>query len=189
VAFRAHGRLTGSVGNYYSVHSGTGGSRRIEGVSPTQAFMRNCRNQNLVVRRGLSLRETRVCYGSKVSSRCLRSVTIFLRGPRFCRASEKWRPVYHSLDPCAGCFRVTFRLVCFSSVLLFFRGQDGVASLSCGALTSPTMCRFSSALSVHETSKLINQWKNRLVGRFGSVFDCLSRAVIGCSLRRPMLSV
>jgi hypothetical protein len=41
---------------------------------------------------GLSLRETRVCYGSKVSSRCLRSVTIFLRGPRFCGASEKWRP-------------------------------------------------------------------------------------------------
>jgi hypothetical protein len=32
-------------GNYYSVHSGTGDSRRIEGVSPTQAFMRNCRNQ------------------------------------------------------------------------------------------------------------------------------------------------
>ena len=38
---------------------------------------------------------TRVCYGSKVSSRCLRSVKIFLRDPRFCRASEKWRPVYH----------------------------------------------------------------------------------------------
>ena len=43
----------------------------------------------------------RDCYLGKllrveVSSRCLRSVTIFLRGPRFCRASEKWWPVYHS---------------------------------------------------------------------------------------------
>ena len=37
------------------------------------------RKPKFIAQTGLSLRETRVCYGSKVSSRCLRSVTIFLR--------------------------------------------------------------------------------------------------------------
>jgi|SRR5580704_7858096 hypothetical protein len=52
--------------------------RPMETVSRDLCF-REFSGQNLVVRRGVSLRKTRVFYGSKVSSRCLRSVMVFCR--------------------------------------------------------------------------------------------------------------